>query len=221
MRMALLTVFALATVFSPPTFAFNPDELNRITFDNATGTTIEMIFLSPNDSKFWGPDLIGADYVLKNGAHIAFYLHYPGGSFRFDILAVDDKGNKLETRDLDIADGTEPRVALASASPKKNAPDLAPATVRIDNMTGHEIQYLFVSPGDSRAWGADLLDDETTLADGDSYSFVLPTGRDKVNYNVMAVDENNNEYQFGVTINPKAKKEFTFAVEPGDLITAK
>jgi hypothetical protein len=46
------------------------------------------------------------------------------------------------------------------------------------------IQYLFISPSDSDAWGVDLLDEETTVADRDFHSFV-PTGvTDKGKYNL-------------------------------------
>ena len=70
------------------------------------------------------------------------------------------------------------------------------------------------------AWGVDLLDDETTLANGGSYSFVLLVGKDKLKHTVMAVDENNDEYQFTMTVDPKAR-ELILAIEPGDLKKAK
>lgn len=221
MRMTFLTGFALVVVSAATAFAFNPDELNKITFDNATGATIEMIFLSPGDSRFWGPDLVGADYILKDGASVAYYLHYPGASFTFDIMAMDDKGSNFDVRNLEIVDGTETRVALTRKSPKKTASDLALATVRIDNRTGHEIQYLFFSPGDSQAWGADILDEETIMADGSSCSILLLIGSEKMKYSLLAVDENSGEYQFNVTIDPKARKQFSCAIEPGDLKKAK
>jgi hypothetical protein len=47
------------------------------------------------------------------------------------------------------------------------------------------IQYLFFSPSDSDAWGVDLLDEETTVADRDFHSFVLAGVTDKVKYNLM------------------------------------
>jgi hypothetical protein len=217
MRRTLLAALVCAAVSAATAFAFNSDELNKITFENATGTKIEMIFLSPGDSQFWGPDIIGADYVLKNGGTIGYYVHYPDTTFKFDIMATDDSGNKFEVRDFEMRDGKDARVTLTPRSLNATAPDFTLATVHIDTNTGHEIQYLFVSPSDSDAWGVDLLDEETTVADGDTHSFVLAVGRDKVKYNLMAVDENDDEYQFNMTIDPKAKKEFTWAVEPGDL----
>jgi hypothetical protein len=215
MQRAPLAAVLIATVFATTAFAFNPDELKRITFVNTTGTTIEMILVSPGDSRLWGPDIIGADYILKNGASISYYMHCQDKSLTFDVLAADDRGNKLEIRNVALADGNESTVAL-TAKRMTRAPDYTPVAVRIDNSSGHEMQYLFVSPSDSAAWGVDLLDAETTLPPGGSYSFVLIAGREKVRYNVMGVDENNGEYQFAITIDPRASKEFAWAIEPGD-----
>ena len=221
MRKVLLAAVVFAAVAAATSFAFNPDELNKITFDNSTGSKIEMVFLSPGDSKYWGPDIIGADYFLKNGATIGYYVHYPDTTFKFDIMATDDNGNEFEVRDFVMTDGQEATVRLTPKSVNKTAPDFTLATANIDNETGHEIQYLFVSPSDSDAWGVDLLDEESTVADGDSHSFVLAVGKGRVKYNLMGVDENNDEYQFNLTIDPRAKKEFTWAIEPDDLVKPK
>ena len=217
MRRIALAAFVFVAVSAAAAFAFNPDELNKITFQNSTGAKIEMIFLSPGDSKLWGPDIIGADYYLKDGVTLGYYVHYPDKSFKFDIMATDDQGNKFEVRDFALTDGKEASVKLTRKSLNKEAPDFTLATVHIENATCHELQYLFVSPSDSDAWGVDLLDEETTVADGDEHSFVLAVGKDKVKYNLMAVDENDDEYKFNMTIDPTAKKEFTWSIEPGDL----
>jgi len=216
MRRIILAAAVIALVSASAAFAFNPDELNKITFNNATGTKIEMIFLSPGDSKFWGPDIIGADYFLKDGASLGFYVHYPDKSFKFDIMATDDQGNKFEVRDFTLTDGKEAKVKFTNRNLNKEAPDFTLATVHIENDTGHEIQYLFVSPNDSDAWGVDLLDENSTVADKDTHSFVLAVGKDKVKYNLMAVDENNDEYKFNMTIDPQTKKEFTWTIDPED-----
>jgi hypothetical protein len=217
MRRIVLAAAVVTVLAAASAFAFDPDELNRITFQNTTGGKIEMIFLSPGDSRFWGPDIVGADYYLKNGATIGYYVHYPEKSFMFDIMATDEKGNKFEVRDFVMTDGKEASVKLTPGSLKAAAPDFTLATVHIENNSGLEVQYLFVSPSDSNAWGVDLLDEETTIADGNEHSFVLAVGKDKVKYNLMAVDENGDEYQFNITVDPKARKEFTWSIDPGDI----
>ena len=217
MRKAMMVAAALAVVSASAAFAFDPDELNKITFTNATGTKIEMIFLSPGDSKYWGPDIIGADYFVKDGGSVGYYVHYPDKSFKFDIMATDDKGNRFEMRDFELTDGKEQTVTLTRKSLNKSAPDFNLVTVHVKNSTGQEVQYLFISPNDSDAWGADLLDENTTLADGDTHSIVVPVGKKKVKYNLMAVDDNNREYSFDVTIDPKKGDEFDISVDEGDL----
>jgi hypothetical protein len=218
MRKVILAAAAFALVSAAAVFAFNPDELNKISFQNTTGGKIEMIFLSPGDSQYWGPDIVGADYFVKDGATISYYVHYPDKSFKFDIMATDESGNKFEVRDFQMTDGKEASVKITPKSLNSSAPAFTLATVHIENSTGHELEYLFVSPSDSDAWGVDLLDADSTVADGDSHSFVLAVGKEKLKYNLMAVDANNDEYKFNITIDPKAKKEFSWSVDPGDLV---
>jgi hypothetical protein len=50
---------------------------------------------------------------------------------------------------------------------------------------------------------------------------VLAVGKERVKYNLMAVDENDDVYKFNLTIDPKAKKEFTWSIDPTDLQKAK
>ena len=217
MRKTLLPAILIAVLSAAAAFAFTPDELNKITFQNSTGTKIQMIFLSPGDSDYWGPDIVGADYVLKDGGSIGYYVHYPRSAGTFDVMAIDDRGNKFELRDFKVTDGKEQMITLTRKSLNRTAPEFALATLAVENDTGHELQYLFISPADSEIWGADLLDEESTLADGDSHSIVIPIGKDKVEYNLMATDENDDEYIFNVTINPAKGKEFAVSIDASDL----
>lgn len=211
LALALLAVFAVAAAS-----AFDPDTLNKVTFRNSTGTKIEMIFLSPGDSDYWGPDLVGADYVMKDNSTLGFYVDYPDTSFKFDIMAIDDKGNKFEVYDYELTDAKEATVSFTKKNATGNAPDLKLATLNLTNNTGKEVDYLFVSPEDTDAWGADLLDEETTLSDGDNHGIVIPVGKDKIKYYVMAADENNDEYQFSVTIDPNKTLKYNISIDPSD-----
>jgi len=217
MKRTVLLVTSLVALFAATSaFAFDPDALNHVTFSNTTGNKIEMIFLSPGDSDHWGPDLIGADYVMKDGTTLGYYVDYPEDTFKFDILAIDDKGNKFEVYDYELIAGEDSTIKLTKKNLNGSAPDFTLATVEVTNNTGYEIEYLFISPEDTDAWGADLLDEETTLSDGDSHSVVIPVGKDKVKYYVMAADENNDEYQFSITLDSKSKN-VKFSVDPGDM----
>jgi hypothetical protein len=54
--------------------------------------------------------------------------------------------SKFEIRDFRMNYGKEARVSLTPRSLKAAVPNFTLATAHIDNNTGHEIQYLFVSP---------------------------------------------------------------------------
>lgn len=66
--------------------------------------------------------------------------------------------------------------------------------ITFENDTGYEINYLFLSPGDSEWWGADILGSERTLEDGESLGFYihLPDGCET--FDIMAVDEDDDPY---------------------------
>lgn len=216
-RKVILVTITLAVVAAGAAFAFDPDELNMVTFKNTTGAQIEMIFLSPGDSDYWGPDLLGADYVMDQNSSLSYYIHYPEDSFTFDILAVDENGNSFELYDYQVNDGEESTITLTKKNLNKDAPDFTLATVELTNETGAEIDYLFLSPEDTDAWGAELLGEETVLSDGDTHSVVIPVGDEEADYYLMAVDEDNNEYQFSITLEPNTEKTYSYAIEVSDM----
>ena len=71
MKRILLVLFVVV-LFTSPAWAdtFDPDWLNLITFTNSTGRTIEFIFLSPGDSEYWGPEILGSERVLPDDESI-------------------------------------------------------------------------------------------------------------------------------------------------------
>jgi hypothetical protein len=218
MRRTVTIALVLAAFVAASVFGFDSDKLNKVTFKNTSGNKIQMIFLSPGDSDYWGPEIIGAQYVLKDGGTIGFYVHYPEESFTFDVMAIDEKGNKCELRGLTVSDGMEGTVALSKKNFNATAPNLTLATVNLRNATGEDLWFLFLSPSDSDAWGVDLLDEEATLADGDTFSLVIPIGKNKTKYNLMAVNEYGEEYKFNIQLDPnKTSREFNWAIEPSDL----
>ncbi len=207
----------IAIACAASAFAFDPEELNKITFTNSTGKAIQIIFLSPSDSEEWGPDIIGADYELSNGKSISYFVHYPDSTGDFDIVAVDEEGNAFELYDYTLTDGKAAAITFTKKNLNTSAEDLAYVTLYVENAIESEIHYLFISPADSEAWGVDLLDEETVLAPGDVASFIIPAGDSAVDYNVMGVDEEGNEYTFDITIDPKAGEELEVAIEPAAL----
>jgi hypothetical protein len=214
-RKIVTIIIALACAASA--FAFDPDELNKITFTNSTGKTIETIYLSPADSEEWGPDIIGADYELPNGKAVSYYVHYPESTAKFDIMAVDTEGNAFELYDFKLTDGKSATITFTKKNLNASAEEFDFMTLSIENATGVEIHFLFISPADSDAWGVDMLDEETVLSPGDVASYIIPVGDSAVDYNVMGVDEEGNEYTFDITIDPEDGEELEVAIEPGDL----
>ncbi len=198
-------------------FAFDPEELNRIEFKNATGKNIQTIFLSPSDSEEWGPDIVGAEYHLGDGKSIGYVVHYPGSSFKFDIMATDEAGNVFELYDFTLTDGKEGIITFTRKNLKSSPKDFTFVKLQIENKTDYDMYYLFMSPSDSDAWGVDLLDEDTILSAGESYTVLVPIGDAKVKYNVMSADEDMDQYTFDLTIDPKTGDEQSVAIEASDL----
>ena len=216
-RAVVSAVFFLACVSLAS--ALDPDELNKITFKNTTGAEIQMIFLSPSDSDDWGPDIMGADWVLGSGKSLGFYIHYPDSSFDFDIMAVDKAGNTFELYEYTMKDGKEAVITLGKKDLSKSPPDLDFVTLTVENETGKEIDYLFISPIDSDAYGVDLLDEDSVLAAGDSIDILVPVGKDVSSYDILAVDDNLNDYTFTLDLDPETGEEQSVSVETSDLDT--
>jgi hypothetical protein len=197
-------------------FAFDPSELEKITFHNQTGRNIQNIFLSPSDSGDWGPELIGAEYHLGDGKALGYYVHYPGSSFKFDIMAIDDQGSSFELYEYQLTAGKDTDISFTRKNLINSAPKLSYAKLTVTNETDYDMYYLFISPSDSDAWGVDLLDEDEILSSGESYAIVIPIAQAKVKYNVMGVDEDNDEYTFDITIDPKKNTDFNVSIDPGD-----
>lgn len=199
--------------------AMDPDELNKITFKNMTGSEIQMIFLSPSDSEDWGPDIMGADNTLANGRSISFYIHYPDSSFKFDIMAVDEDGNSFEVYEYTVKDGKEALITMTKKELNKSPPDLEFITLTVENETGAEIDYLFISPTDSDAYGVELLSEEGVIEDGDYVDILVPLADEVSSYDVLAVDEDLNDYTFQLDLDPAEGEEQSVAIEASDLDT--
>ena len=215
MKKTLLPLL-FAAFAAAPALAVNPDNLNRITFENRTGDSIRYIFLSPSDSSYWGTDILGSTRVLADDEDLAFYIHYPDRCNEFDIYAVGANDEAFLVYGHEICDGTEETVRLNRRNLDENAPSFDFTTVTIENDTDYELWYIFFSPGDSNMWGVDQLDEETILYPDDSVSLLLPIGDDWVRYDVRAVDEDEDTYTFYVEVDSD-QDEHVFSIVNSDL----
>jgi hypothetical protein len=149
---------------------------------------------------------------------LSFFVHYPESTATFDIMAVDEQNRALIIYDYGFEDGQEEIIQLRAKDLAKKMPDVSFVELTVKNALDVEVDYLFVSPSDSEAWGVDILDEQTVLASGESSSFLVPVSESAVDYNVMAVDDSGNDFQFDVTLDPAEGDTFSAAIEPGDAV---
>jgi len=181
-------------------FSFDSDYLNRVTFINKTGADIWYIFLSPADSGEWGFDILGSERMLEDNNLLSFFIIYPDHENNFDIMAIDEDGNTFILFEETISDDEEANIIITESDLDSDDPGMEFLTVEFTNETDYEMYYIFVSPGDSNMWGVDMMDDEQTLGPYETLSLLAPYRDDVVLYDVMAVDEEDDEYilDFGV-----------------------
>lgn len=211
-KVMILVLFAIC-LFS--VYGFDEDYLNRVTFENLTNQTIEFIFLSPGDSEYWGPEILGSERVLEEDESLGFFIWYPNECDTFDIMAIGEDGGTFIIWDYEICDGTEELIEFVRKDLVEEAPDLDFVNVHIQNET-ISIYYIFLSPGDSDMWGVDYLDEYTILETGDYVSFLFPASSDATEYDLMAIDEDGDEYQFSFDIDLSSDDD-QYAIELSDL----
>lgn len=197
--------------------AIDPANLNRITFVNNTGYDIVYLFFSPGDSDYWGADILGTTRTLDDGEKVGFYIHYPDSTNAFDFLAIDEDGDAYIIWDYEITDG-DAAVIEVTLDDLEGGYDLpALATVNLINETGYDIWYVFFSPGDSRMWGIDMLDDETILESEEMLSLYVPVTDTATRYDFQGVDVDEDAYEFWVELS-NAQSEYTYAIEFSDIV---
>ncbi|MFW5742930.1 MAG: hypothetical protein ACOC2D_06595 [Spirochaetota bacterium] len=214
---AVLIASILLAVVATSAAAIDPANLNRITFVNKTGYDIVYLFFSPGDSDYWGADLLGTTRTLDDGEKVGFYIHHPDATNAFDFLAIDEDGDAYIIWDYEITDGDSAviEVTLEDLEGGYDLPALA--TVDLINDTGYDIWFAFFSPGDSRVWGIDMLDDETILEPDETLSLLVPVTDTATRYDFHGVDVDEDAYEFWVELSD-AQSEYTYAIEFSDLV---
>lgn len=216
MRKTAVVVLVSLLVAGQALFAFDTSELNKVTFVNTTTVAIKGIFFSPGDSNEWGPDMLGSERTLAPKDQLSFFVHYPESTAKFDIMAVDEKDRALIIFDYVFKDGKEETIQFKAKDMAKSMPDVSFVELTLENSLDVDVYYLFCSPADSNAWGADILDEQTVLSAGESKTILVPVAKEKVDYNVMAVDESNDVYKFDVSMDPNSSDTFHAAIEASD-----
>ena len=213
MKKGLLVIVLLAASISA--FAFDEDYLNLITFENLTDQAIHFIFLSPGDSEYWGPEILGSERTLDQGDSLGFYIWYPNECDSFDIMAVGEDGGTFIIWDYEICDGRAELIEFVRKDLTDESPDFSFVNVYIKNET-IPIWYIFLSPSDSEMWGVDYLD-EYTILDSDEYvNFLFPASEEPTEYDLMAIDADGDEYQFSFEIDSSSDDD-VYSIELSDL----
>lgn len=207
--------FLLLGIICFSAFAFNPDDLNLIYFENSTGSTIEFIFLSPGDSEYWGPEILGSERILANGDILGFYILYPNACDEFDIMAIDEDEQTLIIYNYEICDTDEGYIEILPEYLTEEAPSMNFVEIHIRNET-ILVYYIFISPSDSEMWGVDYLDETTILDTEDSLSLVFPVGDEPTEYDLKAIDEDGDAYQFSFDVDSDSD-DMVFSIEISDL----
>lgn len=219
-RFRLITMlFAalLITTVATAAEAIDPANLNRVTFVNNTGYDIAYLFFSPGDSDYWGADILGTTRTLDDGEKVGFYVHYPDTTNAFDFLAIDEDGDAYIIWEYEITDGESAVIEVTLADLEGGYDLPARATVSFVNETGYDIWYVFFSPGDSKMWGIDMLDDETILEPEETLSLYVPVTDVATRYDFHGVDADEDAYEFWVELSD-ARSEYTYAIEFSDIV---
>jgi hypothetical protein len=213
----LIGVLALLVLAGQALFALDPEELNRVTFVNSTGVTIKGIFFSPGDSGEWGAEILGSERTLEPDGQVSFLLHYPETTGTFDIMAIDENDQPYSIPEYTFEDGREELVEFTASSVSDDRPAENFVELTIENGLDYDVYFLFLSPSDSDMWGADILDEESILSAGDTASFLVPLDQ-AVSYDVAAIDEDGDEYQFAVEMDPSTGDSFRAVIEASDYV---
>jgi hypothetical protein len=211
-RFARVTaLIALALFVATAAMAIDPDDLHRVTFVNNTGYDIYYLFFSPGDSDYWGADILGTTRTLDNGESLGFFISYPGNSFEFDFMAIDEDGDAYFLYDHQLQ-GNRDEVVEITFDNYSGGYDMGDMTeVNFTNTSGYDMWYVFFSPGDSSIWGVDMLDESTILYSGETLSLYVPVSSQSTRYDFHSVDEDEDEYQFWVEISNR-QNQFNFEV---------
>lgn len=215
--MKRLLITAVVVLIPVALFAFDKEELNRVEFANSTGFDIVYLFFSPDDSDYWGPDILGSTRILQDGESLGFFIHYPHSCDEFDFLAIDEDGDAYILWGQTICDGRPLSVDITLENLDFDiATSMSFVEMSLESRIDYDIYFAFVSPSDSAMYGIDMLDEDTILYRDQSLNLVVPAGSAPTRYDVMAVDEDYDTYSFAVEISNQ-QDEWIWAIEMSDI----
>lgn len=183
--------------------AIDPADLNRITFVNDSGLTIEYLFFAPADSISWGADILGASRRIAPGDRVGFYIYYPAELNAFDLLAVNENGDAYIIWEYEMPREAPVVVRLTEENLESGYDAPAFATVELENATEYDIWFAFFTPADSSVAGIDVLEESRILEAGETLRLRVPVETEPTEYLFQGVDVDRDTYQFTMEISSR------------------
>ncbi|MCX6557862.1 MAG: hypothetical protein NTW95_10600 [Candidatus Aminicenantes bacterium] len=94
---AALSALSLLLVLSLPVYSADQD----FTLVNATGVTIDEVYVSPVSAKDWQEDVLGED-VLEDGEKVDISFSRDEEVCAWDIMVKDTEGTEIYWRNIDL-----------------------------------------------------------------------------------------------------------------------
>jgi len=209
---------SLLFCFTFSVFSLNPDFLNTLTIINKSEKPIYYLFISPGDSEYWGPEILGSERSLNPEDTLSFYIHYAHNCDNFDIIALTEENIPARRLDYEICDGTKAEITLRTEDFSGEPPAFSYIEVTIANKVKTPLYHLFFSPADSIHWGVDFLDQNTTLADNQNATYLVPQPSEgDRRYDILGMDKSGKEYRVEISIsdtNAEFELNKEYQVEP-------
>ena len=211
-RSVVLAV-VLAVIATVQLQAFEPAGLNQVTFVNRTGYEMQYIFFSPEDSDYWGADILGAERVLADREEVRFFVSYPEQCASFDFLGIDEDLDTYSAMGFELCDDAPRTFIIDMELFEGDMGEPEFSTLQLENTLDNDIYFLFVSPSDSGMWGVDVLDSQSIFAPGESVEVSVLLGGDG-RFDIMAVDAAMESYSFSVEL--EEQRQYQFLIEESD-----
>jgi hypothetical protein len=212
-------LIALGLAMPAKAFGLDPASLTPVELRNGTNQEIHTLFLSPEDSDYWGPDLLGETGPVRRGEVRTIRVDLLPPCSKFDILALSGDNAAYIRWDHTVCVGIREVVDISPIDKVRTAPRFDFLTLSIRNQTRYPMMHLFLSPADSRMWGLDLLQERERLRQNGQMHLLIPTAATEVGFDLLTVDEDGAHYRFAVEIDMSGSAtSYAVVIEPDDYI---
>ncbi|MEI6614605.1 MAG: hypothetical protein WCL37_06890 [Chrysiogenales bacterium] len=100
--LAALSAMSLLLILSLPVYSADQD----FTLVNATGVTIDEVYVSPVSTKDWQEDVLDTE-VLEDGEEVEISFSREEEACAWDIMIKDTEGNEIYWENIDLCEHSE------------------------------------------------------------------------------------------------------------------